>query len=196
MKDLKRRAEADEDFAEQLRESQNQRRRERNAARKQAETVERELRSRSAKKGWETRRRKPLEAQYVARTELQREELKKANRARKMRMDFAFVPDAVKFDVSKLKQQFLTDLILEMRDSGVKSVRITREVPPTPDYPTGVVSTRWVDIRRQSDQQLKWWVGSMMQPGIDRASNLYTTADDIPSLPKPIRDAVVANLRR
>lgn len=195
-RDIKRRAEWDEDFAEQMREARNEARRAKRKAEKEAEKVRTEIRSRASKKGWETRRKKNYEAQYVARTELQRDEIKKAKRRKKSQLRFDFVPDAVKFSTADLKHDDLTRLVLEMKRSGIKAMRFVREVPPSPDYPTGVVSSRWMNIQKSTDQEIRWMIGGMMQPGIDYVRNFYTIMDETPLLPKGMRDAILSALDR
>lgn len=191
-KDLRRRAEYDEDFAEALKES----RREKREQKKKAAELEHELRSRAARKGWETRRSGKRRSDYVARTLAEREELARRKRAKKSHMDFEFVPDAVKFSVEKLKHNDLHNVIRAFKESGIKAVRFVRQVPPTPEYPTGVASTRWMNIQKSSDKTLSQLIGSMMQPGIDYVKTFYTLADEIPNLPPEIRSGVLDALKR
>ena len=195
-KDQRRRAEYDEEYAEQLHEAKNAARRAKRKAQKQADETRHKIQSNAAKKGWETRRRKPLEADFVARTEAQRDEVQKAKRRKKSKLSFDFVPDAVKFATADLKYNDLVELVLSFKDSGVKAMRFVREVPPSPDYPTGVVSSRWMNIQKSTDQQLRWLIGGMMQPGVDFVRSFYTIMEETPLLPKPIRDGVIAALER
>lgn len=182
--------EYDEDYAEAVREARAQARRERREAEKRAEEIRADLRSAAARKGWETRRAGKRRADYVARTMAEREELKTRKR-RKSRLDIELVPDAIKYDASKLKPSDLEAIVLNMKERGVTAMRFVRQVPPTPNYPTGVASTRWMNIQKSSVKTIKQLLGGMMQPGIDYVKTFYTLNSDIPKLDPGLRQVVL-----
>lgn len=168
------------------------------AARKAAETrrrnlererIEAEARSEAARRGWETRRRRQLETAVDKRTRQQRRELRQKQAAPKQ-IRFARFYDEVRLSVSPFAQDEILDMVNFLRSNGVTQIRFIREVPVTPKYPKGVASTNWYNIKNWTDNQLNYFIGSMMVPGIDFVRQVVIKERQISKMPKAFRDQV------
>ena len=158
---------------------------------KERERIEAEARSEAARRGWETRRRRQLETAVEKRTRQQRRELRRKQAAPKQ-IRFARFYDEVRLSVSPFTQGEILDMVNFLRSNGVTQIRFIREVPVTPKYPKGVASTNWYNIKNWTDNQLNYFIGAMMVPGIDFVRQIVIKERQISKMPKAFRDQVYA----
>lgn len=95
---------------------------------------------------------------------------------------------ALQFNTDTMSQPEIEGMINFLRSRDVRAFRFTRQVPATPNYPKGVSSTQWLDLKSYTTRKITNLIGSMMQPGIDFMRYMMILEDDIPKLPKGMRD--------
>jgi hypothetical protein len=146
---------------------------------------ERDKKREAALKGWNTRFMKNVYKVWGERTE--REQATHKMRSAEGDLNFDPRGDHVRFGTDEVTATKLAGILYDWSRRGITDVSFTRQVPPRPEYPTGVVSTPWINLAARSYDQIRQMVGGMMHPGQDFLSYFVVSTLDVAKLPKQYR---------